>query len=61
MGKRVRDHMPLRFSLDIVIANRGGRVQAFLNVTGFKDFLRALRQARPHTGKTVGLKLHAHL
>ena len=56
----------IRHSLQPIVANRRGRIQAFFDVTGFELDLAVLRAARlrggvaPDTGEAIGLQLHPH-
>src|SRR5262249_61261687 len=61
VGERLRHDTPGRLALEAVVANRGGGVQAFLDVAGLEDLARALGVGGPDACEAVGLKLHAHL
>src|SRR5262247_3351860 len=59
--ERLRHDAPHRLALQAIVADRGGGVQAFLDVTGFEDLARALGVAGPHARQAIGLQLHADL
>src|SRR5215831_4163520 len=61
VGERLRHDTAHGLPLEAVVADRGGGVQAFLDVAGFEDLARALGIGGPDARQAVGLQLHAHL
>src|SRR5215475_5345917 len=59
--ERLRYDTAHRLALQAIVADRGGSVQAFLDVAGLQDLARALGVAGPHARQAIGLQLHAHL
>ena len=55
MSERVRHHLPSRPLLNPVISHGAGRIQAFLDVTGFKNLTRFIGPIRPNAGEAVSL------
>src|SRR3990170_5637685 len=61
MGESVRHDIALRLFLDAIVADGARRVESLFDVAGLDDVLGLLGVIGPDAGKTVGLKLHAHL
>src|SRR5215831_4307708 len=61
VGERFRHDAAHRLALQTVVADRGGGVEAFLDVAGLEDLARALGVGGPDARQAVGLELHAHL
>ena len=60
MGKAFRDDIALATFLNPVIADLCSRIQAFLNVTFFKNFPFRICRVGPDAGETIGLQLDPH-
>src|SRR6267142_4111476 len=61
VGERLRHDAALCLTLEAVVADRGGGVQALLDVAGLENLASALSVAGPHSRQAIGLELHAHL
>src|SRR5215475_3690505 len=59
--ERLRHDAARRLSLQAIVADRGGGVQALLDVAGLEDLARTLGVAGPDARQAIGLQLHAHL
>src|SRR5262245_15032950 len=58
--ERFGRHASAGLPLQPVVADRGGRAQRLLDVSGLEDVTRALGVVRPHAGQAVGLQLQPH-
>ena len=61
MGERLGHDAALSLALEAVVADRGGSVQAFLDVARLQDLPGALGVVRPDPGEAIRLQLHLHL
>src|SRR5262245_2866841 len=59
--ERLRHDAAHRLALQAIVADRGGGVQAFLDVAGLEDLAGALGVAGPDARQAISLQLHAHL
>ena len=58
--KRFRHYRTATLSLQCVIADRTGRIQCFIYVTGFENVARLVRVVSPDAGQAIGLQLETH-
>ena len=60
MSPAFRLHVPARHLLELIIADGGGGMKAFFEITRFDQIPFAIGMMTPHAGKTVRLQFHAH-